>query len=258
MSALQPAQVAKVVLDEDRNRVEVVVPDEQLSLAIGRRGQNVRLASQLSGWDIDILTEDEESERRQGEFNANTQMFVDALNVDEIVGQVLASEGFSDVEEVAYVDENEVASIDGFDLETAQELQARAREFLDRQEQDLDEERQALGVSEDLRQVPGMTTKMMVALGKSEDEIKSLEDFAGCVADDLIGYVERKDGEVIRHEGLLKDFEISREEAEDMIIQARLAAGWVTEEDLVEKEVVVEEEPVEQPRGPIDVFEARV
>ena len=258
VSALQPAQVAKVVLDEDRNRVEVVVPDEQLSLAIGRRGQNVRLASQLSGWDIDILTEDEESERRQGEFNANTQMFVDALNVDEIVGQVLASEGFSDVEEVAYVDENEVASIDGFDLETAQELQARAREFLDRQEQDLDEERQALGVSEDLRQVPGMTTKMMVALGKSEDEIKSLEDFAGCVADDLIGYVERKDGEVIRHEGLLKDFEISREEAEDMIIQARLAAGWVTEEDLVEKEVVVEEEPVEQPRGPIDVFEARV
>ena len=257
VSALQPAQVAKVVLDEDRARVEVVVPDEQLSLAIGRRGQNVRLASQLSGWDIDILTEDEESERRQGEFNSNTQMFVDALNVDEIVGQVLASEGFSDVEEVAYVDENEIAAIDGFDLDTAQELQARAREFLERQEQELDEEREKLGVSEDLRQVPGMTTKMMVALGKSEDEIKSLEDFAGCVADDLIGYVERKDGEVIRHEGLLKDFEVSREEAEDMIIQARLLAGWVTEEDLVEKEVVVEEEPVEQPRGPIDVFEAR-
>ena len=257
VSALQPAQVAKVVLDEDRSRVEVVVPDEQLSLAIGRRGQNVRLASQLSGWDIDILTEDEESERRQSEFNANTQMFVDALNVDEIVGQVLASEGFSDVEEVAYVEEAEIAAIDGFDEETAQELQARAREFLERQEQELDEERQRLGVDEDLRQVPGMTTKMMVALGKSDDEIKSLEDFAGCVSDDLIGYVERKDGEIVRHEGLLKDFEISREEAEDMIIQARLAAGWVTEEDLVEKEVVVEEEPVEQPRGPIDVFEAR-
>ena len=257
VSALQPAEVAKVVLDEDKERVEVVVPDEQLSLAIGRRGQNVRLASQLSGWDIDILTEDEESERRQGEFNNNTQMFVDALNVDEIVGQVLASEGFSDVEEVAYVDEAEIAAIDGFDEETAQELQARAREFLERQEQELDEERQALGVSDDLREVPGMTTRMMVALGKSEDEIKSLEDFAGCVSDDLVGWTERKDGEVIRHDGLLKEFEVSREEAEEMIIQARLAAGWVTEDDLKEPEPQEEEIVVEPSRGDIDVFEAR-
>ena len=131
VNALQPAEVAKVVLDEERERIEVVVPDDQLSLAIGRRGQNVRLASQLTGWDIDILTEEDESTRRQGEFNVNTQKFVDALNVDEMVAQLLASEGFSDLEEVAYVETDEIASIEGFDDDTAQELQARAKEFLE-------------------------------------------------------------------------------------------------------------------------------
>ena len=149
VNALQPAEVAKVVLDEEKERIEVVVPDDQLSLAIGRRGQNVRLASQLTGWDIDIMTEEEESNRRQAEFNANTQKFMDALNVDEMVAQLLASEGFTDLEEVAYVEPEEIAMIEGFDEDTASELQARAREFLERQEQELDEKRRSLGVNDD-------------------------------------------------------------------------------------------------------------
>ncbi|MDD9911127.1 MAG: transcription termination factor NusA [Ahrensia sp.] len=246
VNALQPAEVAKVVLDEEKERIEVVVPDEQLSLAIGRRGQNVRLASQLTGWDIDILTEEEESGRRQAEFNDNTNTFVEGLNVDEVVGQLLASEGFTELEEVAYVDAQEIATIEGFDEETANELQARAREFLEKQEQELDDERKRLGVQDDMREVPGMTTAMMVALGKSEDDIKSLEDFAGCIADDLIGWNERKDGEMIRHPGILDEFELSRVQADEMIMAARLASGMVTEEDLKEPELIEEEETVEE------------
>src|ERR671937_212861 len=141
VNALAPAEVAKVVLDEDRERIEVVVPDQQLSLAIGRRGQNVRLASQLTGWDIDILTEQEESERRQAEFENRTRMFMETLDVDEVVGQLLASEGFNSVEELAMVEEKEIASIEGFDEETAQELQSRAREYLARIESEHDEKR---------------------------------------------------------------------------------------------------------------------
>jgi N utilization substance protein A len=158
VNALQPAEVAKVVLDEDAERIEVVVPDEQLSLAIGRRGQNVRLASQLTGWDIDILTEEEESQRRQKEFNERTQLFMEALDVDEMVGQVLASEGFSQVEEVAYVDLGEITAIEGFDEETAEELQTRAREYLDKVEAELDAKRKELGVEDELRSIPGITT----------------------------------------------------------------------------------------------------
>jgi N utilization substance protein A len=233
VNALQPAEVSKVVLDEDAERIDVVVPDDQLSLAIGRRGQNVRLASQLTGWDIDIMTEQEESERRQTEFTDNTATFINALNVDEMVAQLLASEGFGSVEEVAYVDLDEIAGIEGFDEETAEELQARAREFLEKLEQELDEERKKLGVSDDLRGIDGITTAMMVTLGK--EDIKSLEDFAGCAVDDLCGWTERKDGEVQRFEGALKDFKVSRADAEQMIMQARIKAGWVTEEDLAPK-----------------------
>jgi N utilization substance protein A len=149
VNALQPAEVAKVVLDEDAERIEVVVPDEQLSLAIGRRGQNVRLASQLTGWDIDILTEDEESSRRQKEFNRTHRAVRQALDVDEMVGQLLASEGFSQVEEVAYVDLDEIAAIEGFDDETADELQTRAREYLDKVERGTDAKRKELGVEDD-------------------------------------------------------------------------------------------------------------
>ncbi|MDZ7872243.1 MAG: transcription termination factor NusA [Rhizobium sp.] len=249
VNALQPAEVAKVVLDEDAERIEVVVPDEQLSLAIGRRGQNVRLASQLTGWDIDIMTEAEESERRQKEFNERTNLFMDALDVDEMVGQVLASEGFAAVEEVAYVELDEIASIDGFDEDTAQEIQTRAREYLEKIEAEMDAKRRELGVADELRQIDGMTSQMMVALG--EDGIKTVEDFAGCAADDLVGWSERKDGETKKFEGLFSKFEISRAEAEAMIVQARLAAGWITEEDLaaeaeVEAEGVLEGEEAEQ------------
>ncbi len=249
VNALQPAEVAKVVLDEDAERIEVVVPDEQLSLAIGRRGQNVRLASQLTGWDIDIMTEAEESERRQKEFNERTNLFMDALDVDEMVGQVLASEGFAAVEEVAYVELDEIASIDGFDEDTAQEIQTRAREYLEKIEAEMDEKRRELGVADELRQIDGMTSQMMVALG--EDGIKTVEDFAGCAADDLVGWSERKDGETKKFEGLFSKFDISRAEAEAMIVQARLAAGWITEEDLaaeaeVEAEGVLEGEEAEQ------------
>ncbi|SKA18287.1 transcription termination factor NusA [Consotaella salsifontis] len=230
VNALQPAEVSKVVLDEDAERIEVVVPDDQLSLAIGRRGQNVRLASQLTGWDIDILTEQEESERRHKEFVERSALFMDALNVDEMVGQVLASEGFSTVEEVAFVDADEVASIEGFDEEMGEEIQSRAKAYLDRIEAEQDDKRKALGVSDDLKEIDGLTTAMLVALG--EDDIKSLEDFAGCAVDDLVGWTERKDGEVKRYTGALSAFELSRAEAEAMVLQARLKAGWITEEDL--------------------------
>ncbi|UYQ72097.1 transcription termination factor NusA [Pelagibacterium flavum] len=239
VSALQPADVAKVVLDEQAERIEVVVPDEQLSLAIGRRGQNVRLASQLIGWDIDILTEQEESERRQKEFTERTALFMNALDVDEMVAQLLASEGFSSIEELAYVDLAEIASIGGFDEETAGEIQNRATEFLDAQERELDEERQKLGVEDALYDIPGLSAAMLVALGK--EEIKTVEDFAGCIADDLIGWTERKDGETKRFEGTLSAFPLSREEAEDMIMTARLKAGWITEDDLPQAEVVEDE-----------------
>jgi len=243
VNALQPAEVAKVVLDEDAERIEVVVPDDQLSLAIGRRGQNVRLASQLTGWDIDIMTEEEESSRRQTEFETSANAFIEALNVDEMVAQLLASEGFSSVEEVAYVDMLEIASIEGFDDETAEELQARAKEFIEKQETALDEERKKLGVADDLLAINGLTMPMLVALGK--DDIKTLEDFAGCAADDLIGWNERKDGETIRFPGILEAFKIPRVDADNMVMQARLNAGWVTEEELTaanaEPEEIVEE-----------------
>ena len=234
VNALQPAEVAKVVLDEDAERIEVVVPDEQLSLAIGRRGQNVRLASQLTGWDIDILTEEEESARRQKEFVERSELFMDALNVDEMVGQVLASEGFTSVEEVAYVEADEIASIDGFDGDTAEEIQARAREHLERIEQELDDKRRSLGVEDELRDLPGITTAMLVALG--EDGVKTIEDFAGYAADDLVGWKERQDGETKFYEGVLSRFGVTRADAEQMVLAARLAKGWITPEEVAAAE----------------------
>jgi N utilization substance protein A len=231
VNALAPAEVAKVVLDEERERIEVVVPDQQLSLAIGRRGQNVRLASQLTGWDIDILTEQEESERRQAEFENRTRMFIDALNVDEVIGQLLASEGFNSVEELALVDTKEIAGIEGFDDDTAAELQTRARDYLAKIEAELDAKRTELGVADELKEVPGVTTAMLVRFG--ENGVKTVEDLAGCATDDLAGWTERKDGETVREAGILDGFDLSREEAEAMVMQARLKAGWVNEADLV-------------------------
>jgi N utilization substance protein A len=230
VNALAPAEVAKVVIDEDRERIEVVVPDTQLSLAIGRRGQNVRLASQLTGWDIDILTEQEESERRQADFENSTRVFMEALNVDEVVGQLLASEGFSSVEELALVDVRELAGIEGFDEETANELQSRAREYLEHLEAELEAKRKELGVDDALKDIPGVTGKILVKLG--ENDVKTVEDLAGCATDDLVGWSERKDGETVKHAGFLDASETSRDEAEAIIMQARLAAGWITEADL--------------------------
>lgn len=230
VNALAPAEVAKVVLDEDKERIEVVVPDQQLSLAIGRRGQNVRLASQLTGWDIDILTEQEESERRHAEFESRTKIFVEALNLDEVVGQLLASEGFGSIEELALVDEKEIAGIEGFDADTARELQERAKEYLDKQESELDAKRIELGVEDAVKDVPGVTTKILVALG--ENGVKTVEDLAGCATDDLTGWTERKDGESKHEPGFLDGLNVSREDAEAMIMQARLKAGWVTEAEL--------------------------
>jgi len=245
VNALAPAEVAKVVLDEDKERIAVVVPDQQVSLAIGRRGQNVRLASQLTGWDIDILTEQEESERRQAEFEKRTKMFMDALNVDEVVGQLLASEGFTSIEELAFVDQKELATIEGFDDDTASELQARARDYLAQIEAEFDSKRKELGVEDALKDVPGVTTSMLVAFG--ENDVKTVEDLAGCATDDLAGWSERKDGETTRYPGILDGFGLSREECEAIIMQARVKAGWVSEADLappaVEEETPAEETP---------------
>ena len=225
VNALQPAEVVKVVLDEDSSRIEVVVPDDQLSLAIGRRGQNVRLASQLTGWDIDILTEAEESERRQKEFQERTSAFMAALDVDEVVGQLLASEGFRSVEELAYVDVAELANIEGFDEETAEEIQNRARDHLARLEAELDARRLELGVADELKDIPGITLAIMVKLG--ENDVKNVEDLAGCATDDLSGWTERKDADTIKHSGFLDGIDISRDDAEALIMAARVKAGWI-------------------------------
>jgi N utilization substance protein A len=252
VNALAPAEVSKVVLDEDSARIEVVVPETQLSLAIGRRGQNVRLASQLTGWDIDILTEAEESERREKERVERSAAFMQALDVDEFIASLLVAEGFATVEEVAYVDLSEIAHIEGFTEETANEIQTRAREFLEKQEAERDARRRELGVSDDLIRVAGVTTAMLVAFG--EHGIKSLEDLADCATDDLIGWTERrkeKDSDPVRHKGVLDGFEIGRKEAEDMILSARVLAGWITEEDIAgSAEETADEEA--QPEGEAD------
>jgi N utilization substance protein A len=227
VNALQPAEVMKVVLDEDSTRIEVVVPDDQLSLAIGRRGQNVRLASQLTGWDIDILTEAEESERRQREFNERTSAFMAALDVDETVAQLLASEGFRTVEEIAYVDARELADIEGFDAETAEEIQARAQGYLARIEAEHDEARKALGVADDVKEIDGLTTPMLVKLG--QNGVKSIEDLAGCASDDLVGWSERTEAGEKKFVGYLSEFDLSREQVDAMIMAARVRAGWVDE-----------------------------
>lgn len=234
VNALAPAEVSKIVLDEDTNRVEVVVPDDQLSLAIGRRGQNVRLGSQLTGWQIDILTEQEESERRQKEFADRTQLFVEALDVDETIAQLLASEGFANVEDVAYVAVHELSEIEGFDDETAEELQGRALGHIDEKNAALETKRVELGVDNELAELEALAPAMLVAIG--ENDIKTTEDLAGCVSDDLLGYVETKNNERVRVPGALEGFDVSVEEANALIMNARVKIGWVTAEDLLPPE----------------------
>jgi N utilization substance protein A len=213
VNALAPAEVTKVVMDEEAGRVEVVVPDEQLSLAIGRRGQNVRLASQLTRWDIDILTEAEESERRQEEFRRRTSLFVEALDVDDVIAGLLVTEGFTTVEDVAYVDPEELAAIEGFDETVAAELIRRAEVFLVRRDGELDEQRVKLGVSDEVASIEALTPAMLVALG--EKGVKTLDDLGDLASDEL--------QEIVGAEAL------EEETANDVIMAAR--AHWFDGEE---------------------------
>lgn len=239
VNALAPAEVAKVVLDEEADRVEVVVPDEQLSLAIGRRGQNVRLASQLTGWQIDIITESQDSERRQREFAERTALFQEALDVDETIAQLLVTEGFATVEDLAFVEAYEISEIEGFDEDTAEELQTRAREHLERQAAELDAKRVALGVEDGVLDVPGVTAAIAVALG--EGGVKTVEDLADLATDEIRGGYEVRGGERVKVPGVLESFNLSQEDAEMLILQARVAAGWIDASELPQPEYVEEE-----------------
>tara|TARA_Y100000816_G_scaffold170465_1_gene122401 strand:- start:1315 stop:2973 length:1659 start_codon:yes stop_codon:yes gene_type:complete len=232
ISSLAPAEATKVVLDEEIERIEVVVPDDHLSLAIGRRGQNVRLASQLTKWDIDILTEAEESERRQNEFNEKSEIFIQALDVDEVIAQLLVSEGFLSIEDLVFVETSEISSIEGFDDDTAVEIQSRAKTFIEEEGKKQDAKRKELGVQDDLAQIDGMTTNMLVALG--ENDIKTLDDFAGCSTDELFGWVEKTELGSKKQNGLFTGFDITMEKIEEMILNARLKLGWIAEVDEVD------------------------
>ena len=216
VNALAPAEVAKVVLDEDAGRIEVVVPDDQLSLAIGRRGQNVRLASILTGWDIDILTEAEESERRNEEFKVRSQMFIDALDVDDVIAHLLVTEGFTRVEEVAFIPVEDLSGIEGFDEDVAEELRNRARAFLTERDERNTARRRELGVSDELAALEGLNPAMLVALG--ERGVKSLDDFADLSTDELLD----------ASDGIFKGIDVSREDADSMIMAAR--AHWFADE----------------------------
>ena len=228
MNALAPAEVTKVVLDEETNRIEVVVPDDQLSLAIGRRGQNVRLASQLTGWDIDILTEEDESERRQEEARKRAEMFIKALDVDEVIAHLLVAEGFTSIEEVGYVPLAELAEIEGFEEEIAEELRTRARTFLSDEAERLQKRREELKVADDLVEFNGLSLAVVVRLG--ENEVKNLEDFADLASDELIEFAGDADN-------------ITMDQANDMIMEARRKLGWF--EGLEEETVETADEAVE-------------
>ncbi|KZX94759.1 transcription termination/antitermination protein NusA [Sulfitobacter sp. HI0082] len=240
VNALQPAEVSKVVLDEEAGKIEVVVPEEQLSLAIGRRGQNVRLASQLTGLDIDIMTEEQESQRRQAEFELRTKLFMDNLDLDEFFAQLLVSEGFTNLEEVAYVEVDELLVIDGVDEDTAGELQARARDVLEAQNKAALDNARALGVEDSLVEFEGLTPQMIEALAK--DDVKTLEDFATCADWELAGGWTTVNGERVKDDGALEPFEVSLEDAQAMIMTARVMLGWV---DPTELEGDADEDDVE-------------
>ena len=253
ISALAPAEATKVVLDEDLERIEVVVPDDHLSLAIGRRGQNVRLASQLTKWDIDILTEAEESERRQSEFNEKSEIFINALDVDEMIAQLLVSEGFLSIEDLDYVELSEISNIEGFDDDTAIEIQSRARTYLEEEKAKQDQKRKDLGVSDDIEKIDGMTLNMLVVLG--ENKVKSLDDFADLSTDELYGWVDKTDLGSKKQKGLFSDFDISREAIEKMILDARLKLGWIEEKSSEETNPKSESKVIDDDDKKIDISE---
>ena len=230
VNALQPAEVTKVVLDDEADRIEVVVPNEQLSLAIGRRGQNVRLASQLTGLDIDIMTEEQESTRRQAEFETKTKLFIETLDLDEFFAQLLVSEGFSSLEELAYIDLAELTVIDGLDDETAGELQARAKDFLQAQNLKALESARSKGVLDSLIEFEGLTPQMLDAL--ADHDVKSLEDFATCADWELAGGWTTVGGERVKDVGVLERFDMSLAEAQNLVMTARIQLGWVDPEEL--------------------------
>ena len=244
VNALQPAEVSKVVLDEEAERIEVVVPEEQLSLAIGRRGQNVRLASQLTGLDIDIMTEEEESARRQAEFEERTKLFMATLDLDEFFAQLLVSEGFTSLEEVAYVEVEELLVIDGVDEDTASELQARARDYLEAQNKKALDHARELGAEDSLIGFDGLTPQMVEAL--AEDDVKTLEDFATCADWELAGGWTTVGEERVKDDGVLEKFDMSLEEAQTLIMTARIQLGWVDPADLVSEEEETEGETAEE------------
>ncbi len=236
VNALAPAEVSKVVLDEDAHRIEVVVPDDQLSLAIGRRGQNVRLASILTGWDIDIMTEETESRRRQEEFRARSQMFIDALDVDDVIAHLLVTEGFTALEQVAFVPVEELAQIEGFDEEVAEELRARARAHLEEMDRFNEERRRELGVADELGEIEGVTPAMLVTLG--ELGVKTLDDLADLAADELRFACSSLRGEHSLEDmasmgdaevdGILQGSPMTQEEANAIFMAAR--AHWFDDE----------------------------
>ena len=234
MNALQPAEVSKVVLDDEAGKIEVVVPDEQLSLAIGRRGQNVRLASQLTALDIDIMTEEVERARRQKEFEACTKLFMDTLDLDEVFAQRLVSEGFTNLDEVAYVELDELLVIDGVDDGTAQELQARARDYLEAQAKAALDAARALGAEDSLIDFDGLTPQMVEALAK--DGVKTLDDFATCADWELAGGWTTENGERVKDDGILEPFDVTLEDAQTMVMTARVLLGWVDPEELTADE----------------------
>ena len=251
VNALQPASVSRVVLDEDEERIEVVVPDDQLSLAIGRRGQNVRLASQLTERSIDIMTDTEASEKRSRDFVERSEMFQRELDVDETLAQLLVAEGFTDLDEVAFVELDEVASIEGFDEELGEELQSRAQEALERREEAAREERRSLGVEDALAELPHLTEAMLVTLGKGG--VLTLDDLADLATDELIAKRKteprRRDGqrsnEVRPGErgGVLGRYNLTEEQGNEIIMAAR--AHWFDDEDGAEAAPATESEPDE-------------
>ncbi len=248
VNALQPAEVTKVVLDEETGRITVVVPDEQLSLAIGRRGQNVRLASQLTSLDVEIMTDSEESEIRQKELAERSEFFIKALDVDEMVAHLLVAEGFTSLEEVAYVPLEEIADINGFDEDVAKELQTRATESLNTRNEAALARSNELGVKEDLHAFDGLSPVMVQKL--AEDGILSLDEFAKCADWELAGGYTTIDGKRVKDDGLLEEFDVGLPEAQELIMRARLQLGIITEADLANEE---DDETLETAQGSEDV-----
>ena len=219
ISSLSPAEVLKVVLDEDQNKIEVVVSEEHLSLAIGRRGQNVKLATELTGYEIDILTEDEESSKRQEDFSNKTNVFIDSLDVDETLAQLLVSEGFGSIEEVIDAEESELLAIEGFDEEIAAELVERSKKYMSELDEKNNKKLEEYNVSKDLIEFSFLSKAMLVKL--AENNIKTLEDFAGLTTDDLIGYVEDRSDKNSKVTGLFEEFNINKDEGDQLIMEAR-------------------------------------